>query len=55
VAFERFHAWWSMEGSITWWLMEGSIAWWPLEGSITCWPMEGEREAPFLLFPFSPQ
>jgi len=35
--------------------MEGSIAWWPLEGSIAWWPMEGKGEAPFPLFPFSPQ
>jgi hypothetical protein len=35
--------------------MEGSIDWWPLEGSIVWWLMEGEREAPFYLFPLSPQ
>jgi hypothetical protein len=34
--------------------MEGFITWWPLKGSIAWWPMEREGEAPFHLFPLSP-
>jgi hypothetical protein len=48
-------AWWPLEGSIVWWPWQGSIVWWPLKGSIVWWPMEGEGEAPFHLFPLSPQ
>jgi hypothetical protein len=52
---EGSNAWWPMEGCNAWWPMEGFNVWWPLQGSNVWWPMEGEREAPFHLFPFSPQ
>jgi hypothetical protein len=48
-------AWWPLEGSIVWWPWQGSIVWWPLKGSIVWWPLKGEGEAPFHLFPLSPQ
>jgi hypothetical protein len=44
-----------MEGSSVWWPLKGSNVWWPMEGSKAWWPMEGKGEAPFHLFPLSPQ
>jgi hypothetical protein len=49
------NAQWCLKGSIVWWPLKGSNAWWPMEGSNVWWPMEREGEAPFDLFPFSPQ